>query len=299
MTPGAVGEYNPRMSIARCRVVLVRPHYAGNLGSVARAMANFGLRDLVLVEPVANRQSMEAVMMATRGLDILTGARVVATIAEAVSDCGLVIATSGETGGLMRKGFWGTPEEKVPAILDALDQAPAALLFGPEPHGMTLDELGTAHGMIYIPADPHYASLNLAQAVAVCLYELRRQWLKRGEQKKNPEVPAGYEDVERMFAHLRQALVAQRFLWDLRADGIFHLLRAVIARGLPTKKELKVFHGLATQLEFIAKTYGVPHPDVVPRTKLGPLPPAKSAGAVEPDGENPPRPDDEPGPARE
>ena len=274
------------MSIDRCRVVLIRPPYAGNLGSVARAMANFGLRDLVLVEPIANRQSMEAVMMATRGLDILTGARVVATIAEAVADCGLVIATSGETGGLMRKGFWGTPEEKVPAVLDALDQAPAALLFGPEPHGMKLDELGHAHGMIYIPADPRYDSLNLAQAVAVCLYELRRQWLKRGAQTKNPEVPAEYADVERMFDHLRDALVSQRFLWDLRADGIFHLLRAVIARGLPTKKELQVFHGLATQLQFIADTYHVPHPSVVPRTKLGPLPPARPDVPRPPAGEN-------------
>lgn len=274
------------MAIDRCRVVLIRPHYAGNLGSVARAMANFGLRDLVLVEPIANRQSMEAVMMATRGLDILTGARIVATIAEAVADCTLVIATSGETGGLMRKGFWGTPEEKVPAVLDALDQAPAALLFGPEPHGMTLDELGHAHGMIYIPADPRYDSLNLAQAVAVCLYELRRQWLKRGARKKNPDVPAEYAEVERMFDHLRDALVSQRFLWDLRADGIFHLLRAVIARGLPTKKELQVFHGLATQLQFIADTYHVPHPAVVPRTKLGPLPPARPDVPRPPAGEN-------------
>lgn len=287
------------MSLDRCRVVLVRPHYAGNLGSVARAMANFGLRDLVLVEPVANRQSMEAVMMATRGLDILTGARVVGTIAEAVADCGLVIATSGETGGLLRKGFWGTPEEKVPALLDAMDQAPAALLFGPEPHGMTLDEIGHAHGMIYIPADPHYPSLNLAQAVAVCLYELRRQWLKRGAQKKNPEVPAGYEDVERMFEHLRSALVSQRFLWDLRADGIFHLLRAVIARGLPTKKELQVFHGLATQLQFIADHYHVPHPSVVPRTKAGSVPPLRSESSGEPAGENPLPPTAASDPARE
>ena len=287
------------MSIDRCRVVLIRPHYAGNLGSVARAMANFGLRDLVLVEPIANRQSMEAVMMATRGLDILTGARIVATVAEAVADCGLVIATSGETGGLMRKGFWGTPEEKVPAILDAMDQAPAALLFGPEPHGMTLDEIGNAHGMIYIPADPRYASLNLAQAVAVCLYELRRQWLKRGAPKKHPETPAAYRDVERMFDHLRAALESQRFLWDLRADGIFHLIRAVIARGLPTDKELQVFHGLARQLQFVADAYAVPHPSVVPRTKLGPLPPAKSAGAGEPGGGKSPPPDGSATAARE
>ena len=129
------------MSLDRCRVVLVRPHFAGNLGAVARVMRNFGLRHLVLVDPIANPQHRDAAMMAVHGLDVLTSARTVPTLAEAVADCALVLATSGEVGGLARKGFWGTPEEKVPALLAALDRGPAAVVFGPEPSGLTVDEI--------------------------------------------------------------------------------------------------------------------------------------------------------------
>ena len=254
------------MSLARCRVVLVRPHYAGNLGSVARVMANFGLSELVLVNPVANRQTIEAVMMATHGLTILNGAREVGSLAEAVADCGLVLSTSGEVGGLARKGYWGTPAEQLPRLLDTLPQAPCAVVFGPEPHGLTLDEITACHGMMFIPTAAGHESLNLAQAVAVVLYELHKLSLTHEGKGQPPEPPASFEAQERMFAHLKESLAAQRFLWDFRSDGIFHVLRTVIARGQPTMKELKVFHGLAQQLLYIAETYHVPHPRDVPKT---------------------------------
>ncbi|MGL6076791.1 MAG: RNA methyltransferase [Fimbriiglobus sp.] len=246
--------------LKRCRVVLVRTHYAGNLGSVARVMKNFGLADLVLVDPIADRTKLDAVMMATKGLPILTSARTVATMAEAVADCGWVVATSGEIGGLRRQDFWATPEEQMPALLDTLAVSPGALVFGPEPSGLTVEEISQCSAMIYIPADPEYASLNLAQSVAVCLYELRKQWAKREAPPPPAEPPASNDALERMFAQLKDSLTAQRFLWDFRSDGIFHILRQVIARGKPTVKELAVFHGLAKQLSFIAKFWGVTHP---------------------------------------
>ncbi len=255
------------MSLQNCRVVLVRPHYAGNLGSVARGMANFGLGDLVLVDPIANKQSMDAVMMATHGLDILESARVVGTLAEALADCSFVLSTSGEIGGLKRKGYWGIPEEKLPALLEVLPVAPAAIVFGPEPHGLTVDEITLCHGMMFIPTQVGCESLNLAQAVVVVLYELRKLWLARTDTGVSAGIPATFESQERMFQHLTEALTAQRFLWDFRAGGIFHVLRTVIARGRPTQKEVKVFHGLATQLLYIAERYKVPHPRDV--SKMG------------------------------
>lgn len=243
----------------RCRVVLVRPHYAGNVGSVARVMKNFGLSDLVLVDPIADHRSLEAVMMATHGRDVLEGARTVPTMAEAVADCVYVISTSGETGGVARKGYWGSPEEKIPLLLAALDRGPAALVFGPEPSGLTVDEIAACHGMIFIPT-AEFASLNLSQAVCVCLYELRRQWLPRQVDYVPSEPPASFADQERMFAKLKESLVAVRFLWDFRSDGIFHVLRQVITRGMPTEKELRIFHGLAKQLTYVARRWGVTHP---------------------------------------
>ncbi len=247
------------MSLDRCRVVLVRPHYAGNLGSAARVMRNFGVRDLVLVDPIASPQHRDAAMMAVHGVNVLKAARVVPTLADAVADCAFVLATSGEVGGLARKGYWGTPEEKVPALLAALDRGPAAVVFGPEPSGLTVDEIAACHGMMFVPTDAEYPSLNLAQTVAVCLYELRRQWLKH-QPGEVQEPPASYADQERMFAHLKESLTAVRFLWDFRADGIFHVLRQVIVRSMPTRKEVMILHGLAKQLLYVAKRWGVTHP---------------------------------------
>lgn len=247
-------------TLARCRVVLVRPHYAGNIGAAARVMRNFGLRELVLVDPVAEPRDKAAAMMAVHGLPVLKEARVASTLAEAVADCGFVLATSGEVGGLTRKGFWGTPEEKVPALLDALDRSATAIVFGPEPSGLTVEEIAACHGMMFVPADAEYPSLNLAQSVAVCVYELRRQWLKRGRPAEGLEPPAPYADQERAFAHLREGLTAVRFLWDFRADGTFHVVRHMLTRAMPTTKELRVLHGLAQQLLFVARRWGVTHP---------------------------------------
>ena len=116
-------------------------------------------------------------------------------------------------------------------------------------------------------------ALKAAQAVVAILYELRKLWLTRAGMGPTPELPATFESQDRMFKHLAEALTSQRFLWDFRGGGIFHVLRTVIARGLPTQKEIKVFHGLATQLQFIADTYKVPHPRDVPKTLYGERPP--------------------------
>src|SRR5436309_9923413 len=121
------------MSLSNCRVVLVRTHYPGNLGSAARAMRNFGLSDLALVAPVADPESRAAHQLSTHGDAILTNARRCADLGEAVADCGLVVATSARTAGLFRHA--GPPEEVLPHLLAALDHGPAALVFGPEPSG--------------------------------------------------------------------------------------------------------------------------------------------------------------------
>lgn len=249
-------------TLADCRIVLVRPQFAGNLGSAARVMRNFGFRRLILVDPTADRWAMDAVMMAMGGREVLESAEIVPSLADAVSDCVLVLATSGETGGLARKGFWGTPEEKTPSLLDALDRGPTAVVFGPEPSGLTVPEISLCHGSIFIPSDPECPSLNLAQAVAVTLYEVRRQWLKRSSiPVEGLDPPANFAETERLFAHLREALIAVRFLWDFRSDGIFHVIRSILSRSLITSKEVKLLHGLAKQLLFVARKYGIPHPE--------------------------------------
>src|SRR5262245_63595925 len=111
-------------TLGRCRVVLVRPHYAGNLGAAARVMRNFGLTDLVLVAPYASVNDLEARRLATHGLSILDAARVVPELGEAVADCVFTLATSALTGGIHRKGMIGTPAEMMPQLVAAADRGP-------------------------------------------------------------------------------------------------------------------------------------------------------------------------------
>src|SRR5262249_16744589 len=165
------------MSLHNCRVVLVRPEVAGNLGATARVMRNMGLSQLVLVAPVADRTAKQARQFSTHGQSILDQARVVPTLEEALADCVLVMGTSGRVGGLYRRQSVALPDEVLSLLAEACVRGPVALVFGPEPTGLTNDEVTLCHYLIHIPTDPGYQALNLAQAVAICLYELRKAWL--------------------------------------------------------------------------------------------------------------------------
>jgi len=240
----------------RCRIVLVRPHYAGNLGAAARAMCNFGLTDLVLVAPYASTNDLDARRMATHGLAILDAARVVPDLGAALADCTLALATSALTGGVVRRGMIGTPAETMPRLLAAAATGPVALVFGPEPHGLSNDEIARCHGLVHIPVDPDCHSLNLAQAVAICCYELRKAWSAavnagRGEAAPGPAV-ASHAEQERVYEHLREALTATGYLYGTRADTLMHAIRQLLGRAKPTPQEVKLLHGLARQLLYVA-----------------------------------------------
>ena len=110
--------------LSRCRIVLVRTHFAGNLGAVARSMSNFGLADLVLVEPFTRPDNPEARRLARHGLDILQNARTVTDIGEAMDDCVYALASSASAGGTYRQTFVGTPEEQLPRLVESMTVGP-------------------------------------------------------------------------------------------------------------------------------------------------------------------------------
>ncbi len=239
------------MSLSNCRVVLVRTEIAANIGAAARAMRNMGLSDLVLVAPEADPADPRAVMLATsHAAGLLHSARAVPTFEEAVADCLLVAATSANVGGLFRRQTVGTPEEVAAHILRVLPAGPVALVFGPEPCGLTNEEVARCHYLIHVPTDPACPALNLAQAVVVCTYALRSAFLRQTAALAPPEPPAPYADQERMFAHLRSALTELHFLYGDKADALMHALRHLIARAGPTAMEVKLLHGLARQIEW-------------------------------------------------
>ncbi len=242
--------------LTNCRVVLVRPEVAANIGAAARAMRNFGLADLVLVAPVADPNDPNARQLSTHGEAILDHCCIVAELGEAVADCVFVAGTSARLGGLYRRQTLGTPPEIMPRLVELLPVGPTALVFGPEPSGLTNAEVSRCHFLIHVPTDPTYPALNLAQAVAICLYELRQAWLVREGAARlaapTANRPAPFDLQERMFEQLRVALGEVHFLYGDKAASLMHAVRHLLGRAGPTTMEVEMLFGLARQLRWFA-----------------------------------------------
>jgi tRNA/rRNA methyltransferase len=238
--------------LTNCRVVLVRTEVAANIGATARVMRNMGLTDLVLVAPVADPNDRNARQLSTHGEEILDRCRIVPDLAEAVGDCLFVAGTSARLGGLFRRQSLGTPAEILPRLVEILPAGPAALVFGPEPSGLTNAEVSRCHYLLHVPTKPAYPALNLAQAVAICLYELRVAWLRHTEPPAPRDAPAPMSQQERMYDHLRIALEEVHFLYGDKADSLMHALRHLIGRAGPTPMEVEMLFGLARQLRWFA-----------------------------------------------
>jgi tRNA/rRNA methyltransferase len=129
-----------------------------------------------------------------------------------------------------------------------------ALVFGPEPHGLSNAEITRCHGLVHVPVDPSAPALNLAQAVAICCYELHTHYHRSTATRggASPPEAAPFADQERMFGHLQEALEAVGYLYGTKADPLMHAVRHLLGRAVPTPQEVKLLHGLARQLLWVA-----------------------------------------------
>ena len=238
------------------RVVLVGPQGGANVGSVCRAVKNFGAQGLFVVDGQYDRK--EARRMAVHGGDIFEGRQEVATIEEAVAGAGLVVGATAKT-----KNYRSRTEDvrtALAAVVDegfvgpgATSQRDVALVFGREDTGLTNDEIAHCHRLLTIPTSPEYTSLNLAQAVLVCLYELYRFVEDvAGSPISTPsiEMPADAADLETTFGDLQQILLDVGFLPAENPAHAMHSVRTLIARGGVEESELKVLRGIVAQLEW-------------------------------------------------
>jgi tRNA/rRNA methyltransferase len=244
--------------LANCVVVLVRPHYAGNVGAVARVMWNMGARELALVAPIADPSSRAARKRSTHGESILDAARCVSNLSEALAGCVAAAATSARPGDLIRSHAT-VPRLCAVRLARLLAESKVALVFGPEPSGLTNEEISLCQHLISIPADPGYPALNLAQSVGICLYELRMATLDPGDLTPEPR-PAEFSLQQRMFEALERSLVEIHYLFGEKAPVLMHAIRQLISRANPTETEVKLLLGLARQMSWIAKQKASPPP---------------------------------------
>jgi tRNA/rRNA methyltransferase len=117
---------------------------------------------------------------------------------------------------------------------------------------------------VHLPTDPAHPALNLAQAVAICLFELRRLWLAPLAALTPADPPAPFATQEHMFVVLREALEAIHFLYGPKADALMHGLRHLLGRARPTEMEVKLLLGLARQMRWIAARGASEEPPALP-----------------------------------
>ncbi len=229
------------------RIVLVEPRGSGNIGSVARAMKNMGLKELAIVGR-GRTKSFWARAMAVHAREILESTGRFATLREAVADCGLVVGTT-TRGGLYRSHSLA-PREVALKISAAAISGKCALVFGPEDHGLSNRDLQYCQWLITIPAHPDYPSLNVAQAVMVCLYEIFLASMQKNAKEMISRASA--ENVERLFDRMRRSLLKIGYLDSQNPDHILLALRRVLGRAGLEEKDVRILIGLFRQLEWYA-----------------------------------------------
>ena len=251
-TVGTVPATLKRMNdvLGNIRVVLVGTLYHGNVGSVCRAMANMGIRDLALAAPRLCDDPAEAARMAVHAADIWEARRETATLAEAVADCAFVVGTTAR-GGLYRQHV-KTPRELAPELLRLAENGKVALVFGREDKGLLNDEIGQCTHLVRIPVHTDYTSLNLAQAVLLCCYELYGALgiYEPPVEKSAPAVAAHKLKLTEMW---RGMLLLIGFMKEDKADHMMQGIQRVFSRGVYSEDDVAIMMGVARQADWAAR----------------------------------------------
>jgi TrmH family RNA methyltransferase len=236
------------LKLDRLSVILVSPHNPLNLGAAARAMSNFRFSSLLVVNPydVAFRNARSAVGAS----EVLTSAVEYATVAEAVADCGLVVGTTAvrhrEIQHPLRRVEYGSR-----LIRKQMASGRVAILFGSEKVGLSNADLSHCHWLMRIPAYGDQISMNLGQAVAICLYELIRDGRARessGKARAERSKQATAGDVERITASLFEALQKSGYVRSNADAFIEEKVRRLVCRMNLNHDDADLWLGMLRQI---------------------------------------------------
>ena len=225
------------------RVVLVAARNPLNIGAAARAMSNFGFRSLRVVSPF--EPSFREARSAVGASEILQKAEVFETVAEAVADCPLVVGTTAVRNRELQHPV-RRPEYGARLIRKRLASGGVALLFGSEKFGLSNDALSHCHWLIRIPTCDENISMNLGQAVAVCLYELVRD--SKSERASQGLEPASAGELERITTLLLEALHTSGFLTRRRVTDAEERIRRLVRRLNIPARDAVIWLGILRQM---------------------------------------------------
>jgi tRNA/rRNA methyltransferase len=244
-------------SLHHIRIVLVEPAGALNIGSIARVMKNMGLSQLVIVNPQCDVNGEEATRMSVHAIDLLQSAKIVPDLPNALAGCTRVIATTARERAIPT--LLETPRQALPWLVET--DEPTALIFGREDSGLTNAELNYATRYLRIPVGSEYSSLNLAQAVGVCAYELQ-MYLGSIDDLDRPaasQIPppsdiAPVEVVEGYYQQLETLLLDIGYLLPHTAEHRMEKIRRLYNRSQLSPNEVALLRGILRQVNWAIKS---------------------------------------------
>ena len=251
-------------SLANIRIVLVRTSHPGNIGAAARAMKTMGLTHLVLVAPEKFPDPV-ADARATGALDVLSGAKVCATLEDALAGTVHAVALSARRRELSH-GVRDARDAAI-ALVSIAATGEVALVFGAELAGLSNAEAGLCQEFVTIPTNPDYSSLNLGSAVQVMAYEILMAALESAalesaasdrETATDPAAekgrePARFEDIENLFRHLEDTMTGTGFLDPNLPKRLMPRLRRLFARARLEKEEVNILRGFLRSVDELKK----------------------------------------------
>lgn len=237
----------------RCRFVLVETSHPGNVGASARAMKTMGFSELVLVNPrypeVLSHE--DAIAFASGATEVLAQARIVGSLEEALQGCNFCVALSARSREFSPPRY---EPRSLAALVSSNDSLRTAVVFGSERYGLSNEQVEKCQAIVTVPTDAEYGSLNLAQAVQIVAYECRMAGLLSTDELGGLNRPnsmgelATSEDIEGMFVHLEQALIAMEFLDRDNPKKLMSRLRRLFARTSLETEEVNIVRGIANQI---------------------------------------------------
>ncbi|MBG0777895.1 MAG: RNA methyltransferase [Desulfovibrionaceae bacterium] len=240
-------------------IVLCRPKFPENVGSAARACANFGCPNLVVVAPQLWDADRAASLATPKGREVLAHMRVEDDLEAALRDYHMVYATTARTGG-WRKGLL-TPQRMAEVVREDLDEGRAvraAVVFGPEDRGLTNEEINLCSRLVCIPTSSEASSLNVASAALVVLYECFKSSLAAPFRPAGPPEsrPVNHAEQEALHDALREMLLAIDFLKDDNTDYWMLPVKRLLARVGLKRNEFNLLMGICRQMRWAARRDG-------------------------------------------
>jgi tRNA/rRNA methyltransferase len=232
-------------------IILCEPQLGENIGTAARAMANFGLWDLRVVNPRDGWPNERAVAAASRADHVIEKVRIFATLEEAIADLSMVFATTARQRDL-QKPVYGPEEASQRIVGHIAGGAGAGILFGRERWGLYNEEISLADAIVTFPVEAAFASLNIAQAVLLMSYEWRRQ-ADKGEVLPfagGLEEPAPRQELLNLFGHLEETLDRSGFFkTEDKRPTMVNNLRAIFTRATLSSQEIRTLRGVISSID--------------------------------------------------